>query len=62
MGKGARELGVRVLLGDKDISRGPEHVDHVKSTELWVSDLLSRPGKEGMSGPPCQLRKSLYED
>lgn len=51
VGKGARELGVGGLLGDKDISRGPEHADHV-TTELWVSDLLSRPGKEGMSGPP----------
>lgn len=51
VGKGARELGVGVLLGDKDILRGPEHVDHV-TTELWVSDLLSRPGKKGCLGPP----------
>lgn len=50
VGKGGRELGVGVLLGDKDIWRGSKHADHV-TTELWVSNLFSRPGKEGMSGP-----------
>lgn len=34
-----------------DVRCWPKHVDYV-TTKLWVSDLLSRPGKEGMSGPP----------